>query len=269
MTRRDQWTVMAADADERVILGIEGRLATIALNRPDKLNALTLRMLADLETAAHDVAGSDARVVVIMGHGRAFTAGMDLDTFRSGQLFQADADLRYDAASLGANAAAAIEGLPQVTIAALQGSVIGGGVVLAAACDLRVAERSTTFAIPEVDVGIPLAWGGIERLVREFGPAMTKELVITCRPFSAGEAQTAGFVNRIVDDGLAIQTALDLAEAIAAKPRFPVRTTKQHVSEIVAGDMSRDDALGLLAAIEDPESARARAAYLARHAGRT
>ena len=66
---------------------------------------------------------------------------------------------------------------------------MGGGLVLAAACDLRIAAASARFSIPEIDLGIPLAWGGIPRLVREIGPALTKELVITCREFSPQEAQ--------------------------------------------------------------------------------
>jgi len=259
-------SMMAANTD-RVIVEVDGVVAVITINRPEKLNALTLQMLADLEAAASDLQSSDARAVVLTGNGRAFTAGMDLDTFRSGQLFQADPDLRYDAARLGANAAAAIEDLPQITIAALHGPVVGGGVVLAAACDLRVADRSTEFSIPEVDVGIPLAWGGIERLVRELGPSTTKDLVITCRPFGAEEAHRVGFVNRLVEDGRAVDAAMELAAAVAAKPRFPVRTTKRHVGEVASGDASRDDALGLLAAIEDPESSMARRDYLARKTG--
>jgi enoyl-CoA hydratase/carnithine racemase len=152
--------------------------------------------------------------------------------------------------------------MPQIAIAALCGHVVGGGIVLAAACDLRIAEEGTIFSIPEIDIGIPLAWGGIERLVREIGPARTKELVLTCRPFSAGEAHHAGFVTSIVGLGEAPGTAMELAETIASKSRFAVTTTKRHVAEILKGDLSRDDAFGLVAALDDPAWLRYRDSYM-------
>ena len=73
--------------------------------------------------------------------------------------------------------------------------------VLAAVCDLRLAAETARFRIPEVELGIPLAWGGIPRLVREIGPALTKELVMTCRDFGPDEARAAGFLNRVVPGG--------------------------------------------------------------------
>jgi len=227
-------------------------ITTIILDRPTKLNAITLTMLSELIEAAERISRSDARVVVLSGTGTSFSGGMDIETFSTGALVQPDPDIRYDAANLGGEAAAVLESLPQVAIAALCGHVVGGGIVLAAACDLRIAEENTVFSIPEVDIGIPLAWGGIERLVREIGPAKTKELVLTCRPFSAEEAQHLGFINSVVGQGEAMNAAIDLAETIAAKSRFAVTTTKRHVAEILKGDLTRDDALGLVAAIEDP-----------------
>ena len=95
--------------------------------------------------------------------------------------------------------AEAIESMRAITIARIHGHCVGGGCGAGGACDLRVAADTTRFSIPEVDLGIPLAWGGIPRLVREIGPAMTKELVLSCRPFSAEEARGLGFVNRVVD----------------------------------------------------------------------
>ena len=237
-------------------------VATITLDRPSKLNAITLTMLSELIEAAEQISESDARTVVLSGTGTSFSGGMDIESFSSGALVQPDADIRYEAANLGGQAAAALEGMPQVAIAALCGHVVGGGIVLAAACDLRIAERNTMFSIPEVDIGIPLAWGGIERLVREIGPAKTKELVLTCRPFSAEEAQLMGFVSSVVAQGEAMSAAMALAEVIASKSRFAVTTTKRHVAEILKGDLSRDDALGLVAAIEDPAWSRHRDSYM-------
>ncbi|MEN8240206.1 MAG: enoyl-CoA hydratase/isomerase family protein, partial [Actinomycetota bacterium] len=219
-------------------------------------------MLTEVIEAAERISESDARTVVVSGTGTSFSAGMDITTFSAGALVEADADIRYDAARLGGQAAAALENMPQIAIAALCGHVVGGGIVLAAACDLRIAEEDVTFSIPEVDIGIPLGWGGIERLVREIGPARTKELVLTCRPFSAEEAKHAGFVSSVVDTGEGVNAAVDLARTIASKSRFAVTTTKRHVAEILKGDLSRDDALGLVAAIEDPAWLAHRDAYM-------
>lgn len=242
----------------------DGGIGYVALDRPERLNALSLDLLRELVDVAAEIGTTDVRCVVITGNGRAFSAGVDVSVFSGEALGSSDPTARYDAARLGGSMADAIESIPQVTIAAMSGYVVGGGVVLAAACDLRVADRGTVFSIPEVDVGIPLAWGGIERLVREIGPALTRELVMTCRPFMAQEAKEIGFLNAISEPDKSVEIATELATHIASKPRFPILTTKRHVMEILHGDTSRDDAMGLITALDDEESTQTRQAYLSR-----
>ena len=116
-----------------------------------------------------------------------------------------------------------------MTVAAIHGHCVGGGVVLAAACDLRVAATDVRFVIPEVDLGIPLAWGGIPRLVREVGPAATRDLVLTCRPFGAAEAQALGFVNRVVPEPDLTEAAEELARLLASKSAYTLRATLRAV----------------------------------------
>ena len=153
-----------------------------------------------------------------------------------------------------------------LTIAAVKGHCVGGGVVLTGVCDIRLAADNTVFSIPEVDLGIPLAWGGIPRLVHEVSPAIVRELVLTCRPFDAEEARSIGFVNRVVP--LAdLATAVDeLAAQIAAKVPSVIRATKRQVNaalENVAstvGAWSDADLLG--AALSDPEARDAARRYL-------
>jgi enoyl-CoA hydratase/carnithine racemase len=139
--------------------------------------------------------------------------------------------------------------------------------VLAGVCDLRVAADDTVFSIPEVDLGIPLAWGGIPRLVREIGPAFTRELVLTCRPFDAHEAKALGFVNRVVPRS-DLESAVDeLAEQLARKAPSVVRATKRQVNEALedvaptVGAWADADLLG--AAMRDPEARQAARDYLA------
>ena len=150
----------------------------------------------------------------------------------------------------------------------IHGHCIGGGLVLAAACDLRVAASDAYFSIPEVDLGIPLAWGGIPRLVREIGPALTKELVMTCRPFTSAEALSAGFLNRAVPADALDQSVEDLVAHLLTKSSLTLRATKRHVDavtrQMVGLDRSWADADSLVAALRDPESRASAKAYLDR-----
>lgn len=245
---------------------VSGLRGDLVLAQPDRLNPLGLDTLDELIAAARWFdTHPDLRVVVARGEGRAFSAGADLRLFASGSLDAADP--RHPA-DLGRRMADAIEAMIAVTIAAIHGHCVGGGVVLAAACDLRVAASDTSFSIPEVDLGIPLAWGGIPRLVREIGPALTKELVMTCRPFDADEAQRSGFLNRVVAGDELDRVVDELASAIAAKPRGAVLATKRHTNAVtesmVGTGRSWADADGLLAAFADPEVHAAMARYLER-----
>ena len=145
-----------------------------------------------------------------------------------------------------------------VTVASIHGHCVGGAVVLAAACDLRVAASSTRFSIPEVDLGIPLAWGGIPRLVREIGPAMTKELVMTCRAFSAAEAERLGLLNRVVEDERLAEVVEELVVNLLQKSTLTLLATKRAVNaaarEIASTAGAWSDADTLLGAFADPES---------------
>ncbi len=241
----------------------EGAIARLWLNRPDKLNALSTTTLRELRNAAlafNEDPG--VRAVIVGGRGRAFSAGADLEGFPQ----PGEAGVR-DAADAGRLMADALEAMNAITIARVNGWCVGGGLVLAAACDLRVAEHGARFSIPEIDLGIPLAWGGIPRLVREIGPALTRELVITCREFGAEEAQKAGFLNRVVAPENLDDEIDTLARTIADKPALPVIATKRHVdavtSQMLGTGRSWADADGLVTGLQDPECIAARTAYIA------
>jgi enoyl-CoA hydratase/carnithine racemase len=243
---------------------VDGPRGDITLNRPAKLNPLSTTTLNELVSAARYLdTCTDVKVVVVAGRGRAFSAGADLASFTAGD---ASAVSARDAADAGRRMAEAIEAMRAVTVASIHGHCVGGGVVLASACDLRIAADDTRFSIPEVDLGIPLAWGGIPRLVREIGPARTKELVMTCRPFGAGEALAAGFVNRVVAAAELGAAVDDLVDRLAGKSALTLTATKRHtnaVTEQMVGTMRAwNDADSLVTALRDPESRAAGAAYL-------
>lgn len=248
-------------------LDLAGARADLVLGRPERLNPLSTRTLLDIESAARWIDDQpEIRVVVVRGEGRAFCAGADLASFAPGS--DAAGPPPHEAADAGRRMADALEAMRAITIARIHGHCVGGGVVLASACDLRLAAQGTVFSIPEVDLGIPLTWGGLPRLVRDIGPVATKELVMTCRPFDADEARSLGFLNRVVPaDGL--DDAVDeLVAQLSAKPAYALRSTKAATNAITASAMSLPatwaDAAQLAVGLRDPEGRAAAAAYLER-----
>jgi len=244
---------------ETLDVAVDGATGALWLDRPEKLNPLSTRTLRELEEAARWFDRHPAlKVVVVGGRGRAFCAGADLDSFRQG----AERGDREQ----GWRTARALEEMRAVTVARIHGWCVGGGVVLAAACDLRIAADSARFSIPEIDLGIPLAWGGIPRLVREIGPARTKELVMTGRELSPGEGLAAGFLNRVVPDGELDAAVDELVAALASKPSLALLATKAHTNAVtesmVGPGRSWADADGLEAGLRDPDGREVRRRYL-------
>lgn len=247
-----------------IAVNVDGPRGDITLNRPAKLNPLSTTTLNELVSAARYLDTlAEVKVVVVAGNGRAFSAGADLASFTTAE---SSAAVARDAADAGRRMAEAIEAMRAVTIAKIHGHCVGGGVVLASACDLRIAADDTRFSIPEVDLGIPLAWGGIPRLVREIGPARTKELVMTCRPFGAAEALAAGFLNRTVPASDLAGAVDELVGQLTGKSALTLTATKRHtnaVTESMVGTVRAwNDADSLVTALRDPESRAAGAAYL-------
>jgi len=222
---------------ETLSIEVEGELGFLTLNRPERLNAMSATLLDELVEAAHWFDRHlEVRVVVVRGAGRAFCAGADIKGASATGSPSAPPpgsvswQERREAGQRGLRMANAIEGMRAVTIAQLHGYAVGGGFLLAVSCDLRVAADDVVFFIPEVELGIPLTWGGVPRLVRELGPALTKELVMTCRRFGAEEAKSAGFLNRVVPADRLEAEARALAAAVLAMPAVPVVITKDQVN---------------------------------------
>lgn len=245
---------------------LSGGIGRLTLNQPDQLNPLGSDALTEIAKAARWFDDEGARVVVITSAGdRAFSAGFDLRELTRGSDEAPDVDLGYLMVD-------AVEAMDAITIAAIHGHCVGGGILLAVGCDLRIAADNTRFAIPEIDLGIPLAWGGIPRLVREVGAAATRELVMTCRPFDAIEAQRLGMINRVVPlDRLRAETD-ELAASLAAKPVSLLRTTKRQVhdaaEDLVSTQSGWTASAHLAVALADPGARAAAARYLAGRGGR-
>jgi len=251
---------------ETLLVEVDGSIGRLTLDRPAKRNALSTTMLEEIAAAAAWFDRQPAvRVVVVTGAGDHFSGGADLDAFGGARAPRSAADA-------GRVMADALEAMRPLAIAAIRGWCVGGAVVLAAACDLRIAATDARFSIPEVDLGIPLAWGGIPRLVREIGPARAKELVVTCRPFDAAEALSVGFLNRVVPPERLDAVVDELATGIGAKAPLAVEATKRHTNAVTAQMVGTarawSDADSLAAALYDEDCRAARQAYLEQHARR-
>ena len=221
----------------------DGAVATITLDRPDKLNALSPREHLQLQRILADLRSDfTTRVVILTGAGRAFSAGADLSSPREEGKPQNDLERRHRA-RIGDRTVAAIEALDQITIAAVNGLCIGGGAVLALACDMRVMAREAWISIPEIAIGMPLTWGALPLLLREIGPARTLELVTTCERVNAADALALRLVSHVADD--AVAKARAIAARIVAQPAVPVAMTKTTVralrSTLAHGDVTAAD----------------------------
>ncbi|MGA7269997.1 MAG: enoyl-CoA hydratase/isomerase family protein [Acidimicrobiia bacterium] len=247
----------------------DGPVGRLELDRPERLNALSAEMLAELIAAARWFdRQTQVKVVAVTAAGPSFTGGFDLS-----ELTDPDPEMPMrEVADLGRAMSEAISSMRAVTVVGVQGHCVGGGIVLVASCDLRLAADTVRFSIPEVDLGIPLAWSGIPRLVREIGPALTKELVLTCRTFDAAEAVAIHFVNRVVPEEELRFRVETLVSELAAKSTLTLTATKAHVNavseEMASTASGRRDGDVLASALGDPESSTVRSAYLRAHRSR-
>jgi enoyl-CoA hydratase/carnithine racemase len=210
-----------------VAVTVEPPLAWITLSRPEKLNALDHETLEGIAAAAAAVdETTDVAAAIFGGEGSDFSSGADVRTAVAGSPQEVMRSIRASAEA-GRSAIAAVRDMRPVTIALVHGRAIGGAVVLAAACDLRIATDDAVFWLPEVDLGIPVGWGGVPLLVAEMGPSLARDLVLTCRTITAEELRQAGFVSRLVARGRAHQAARELGMHMAAKPAAAVTRSKQ------------------------------------------
>jgi enoyl-CoA hydratase len=169
--------------------------AVITLNRPDALNALSFALIRELGRKFDEVAGSDARALLITGAGaKAFCAGADVSEL-TGRSVMA----QKEGAELGQNVFSTLDRLPMPSIAVINGYAFGGGLELALACTFRLATRNARMGLPEIKLGLIPGYGGTQRLPRVVGEARALEMIMTARTVDAEEALHSGLVNRLID----------------------------------------------------------------------
>ena len=219
----------------------DGSIATLTFNRPEKLNAISRDFLSDLEEATSQLnEDGSVRAVVVVGAGRAFSSGADINEFPKDNAPET-VDFLRRRAKQGLRSLRSLVDLEAPTIAAVRGWAIGGGVSLMMACDFRILAEDAGFYIPEVQFGVPYAWTSSVLLTRLVGPAKAKELILTCDRFDARLAQEIGLANKLVPAADVLTEARALAEKIAAKPVTAVRQTKLIINGLMApiGDLSQ------------------------------
>jgi enoyl-CoA hydratase/carnithine racemase len=268
-----------------------GPVGWLRLNRPDRLNAMTIQMWTELAKLGGELADDTRlRCLIVIGQGRAFSSGIDVDALRS----EAGGGLFAEAGAHAAN----VDGRPLVppgddrlvraitdiqeaytwladapypTIAAVRGYALGGGLQLALACDLRIVARGTKLGLPEHRYGLLPDLGGTYWLPRLVGPAKAKELIFTGETIDADEALRIGLANRVVEDADLEKAAGTMAEAIAAQPPIAVRGTKRAVDQSARqtlGEGLREAAVGQAECIRSGDFVEAIAAVTGRRAPR-
>lgn len=209
-------------------------LAEIVLNKPEKRNALSVDMWAAIPGLVDQaVADPDTKVLLIHGgDAGAFAAGADISEFEQ---TYATKDSAKAAGDTIAAALHAVETCPKPTLAAIEGACVGGGVSLAMACDLRVASARSKFGVTPGKLGLVYPAGDTRRLLQAIGPGATKDILFTGRIFLADEAKEMKLIDRLVEDGDALEAARTFAQEIGAISQWSTRATKKMIAGLQSG----------------------------------
>jgi enoyl-CoA hydratase len=242
-----------------------GAVAIVTYDRGERRNALSMEAMQKLTQVALDFQGDlSTTAVVLTGTRQEFSSGVDLKDPARWNLDARSLDERRHIAASGARLCKAWEEMPQLTIAAIEGPCVGGGVALALVCDWRVMAESAFLLLPELQKGMTVAWQAIPRLVNAVGASKAKQYILLGDRLGADCALTAGLVDWLSPDGLAEAMATDLANRVSSGPPAVVKMTKQAVNAYanamnhVASFMDVDQAL---VCDESPDAINARKAF--------
>jgi enoyl-CoA hydratase len=199
-----------------------GWLGLLTLNRPERMNALTPTLIREFGEASRSLVETGAKVVVITGSDRAFCVGADLSEVAA----ISGTDAFYSWTVAIQEQFSSLESLGAITIAAIDGFCMGGGLELAMRCDYRLATEAARLALPEIKHGLLPTGGGLTTLVELIGLSQAKDLVLSGRTLPAAEARALGLVHELVGSPAA-ESAIAWAERFRDHPRLAVRAAKQ------------------------------------------
>ena len=228
-------TIPLEDHVPDLIETVENGIATLTLNRPERLNALSMDirtgLLEALERLGHD---NNVGCIVLTGSGRAFCAGGDVKSM--GERSAAGFEPRAAGIQFSNRIPRLMRTIPKTIIAMVNGVAVGAGLSMALACDFRVAARSARFGTGFLKIGLSGDWGGTWTLTRLVGTAKARELYLLGDMISADEALTHGMVNRVADDAELLTTTMAMARRIADLPQIAVGYAKRNLHAAETGD---------------------------------
>jgi enoyl-CoA hydratase/carnithine racemase len=216
---------------EDILVERDGAIATVVLNRPQKLNAMTKPMWADLGKAMDDLSADDElRCIVLRGAGgKAFSPGNDISEFENER---ADPEQAKAYGRILHGALRSIDGCRHPTLALIEGICVGGGLEIAALCDIRICGQSSRFGVPINKLGLVMAYPEIAALIKLVGRAATHSILLEGRVFGAEEAASMGLVTRVVGDGDVAEEAYAAARRIAEGAPLVARWHKKFVRRL-------------------------------------
>lgn len=216
---------------ESILVARDGAIATLTLNRPDRLNALDKASWRKIAEAFDRFSADDSlRCVVVRGAGgKAFAAGADISAFEKER---GDADAAKDYSRVLQRALRAVGEGKHPVVALIQGVCVGGGLELASVCDIRICGESSRFGVPIKALGSTMAYGELAPLVRLVGPAAAREILLEGQIFGAGRALRMGLVNRVVPDAKVEEEALGCAKRIAEGAPLVARWHRKFIARL-------------------------------------
>lgn len=251
---------MIKTGDKRIRLAKEGQLAILTIARPEKLNALDYDMILAVERAAHIVDGdSSLRVAIITGEGeKSFCAGGDIAAWSA----MPPEDFTMKWIRHGHRAFDALARLRVPLIAALNGHALGGGLEVAAAADMRIAEDHVKLGLPEAGLGIIPGWSGTQRVARRFGAQIARRMAVMGETFDAGEALALGIVDHVVARGQSLAAARKAASQVLQRGPLATQAVKMLINAAEGEDAERAiEAVASLAASSGAELREGVAAF--------
>ena len=237
------------------------QIAIVTLNRPKNFNSITVEILDGLLNVADKIAAdSTIRAVILTGEGSFFSSGADFSLFASA-MNETDTTKGRIIGAKGANVCKAWEALPQVTIVAIEGGVVGGALAIAMACDWRVMAQNSYAYVPEVKVGVNFGWGALPRLTGLVGAPKAKLMSILCHKHGAEQCESWGLADYVSENGGAMAMAIEIAQEIAELPSLPVQLIKRGVNvsaNALAAASGYADLEDLLLCMRDDEATKYR-----------
>jgi enoyl-CoA hydratase len=220
---------------ENILLDIDGVVATLTINRPDKMNAVNNATVEELDQALAQVEkNADLRVLILTGAGeKSFVAGADINEVK-----KRDAVIGRNETRRRQEVYTRIENLEIPSIAAINGFALGTGLELAMVCSIRIASTKALLGQPEVKLGIMPGAGGTQRLPKLVGMGRAMELILTGDPIKADAALAMGLVNKVVEPDQLMAEAKKLAETIAARPKLAIQYAKEAVLRSGEGSLA-------------------------------